>query len=456
MRGLSCSVEEFIAGPGAVPPLVAFEAELGAMAPPRVRWRRWPRNRLAGHTYWRGAATRLKRHAQRDADMLGSFRKACHGAAEGAAVAAAAASAGHTYRRGAATRLKRQAQRDADMLLLAEWWNELVGKHVAINELLFGARTELRLAAPSHSLARAQVNAAAQQYLRLAKDATAVAHADLLAAQRCTDGPRVAVLDHVLRAAAADRNLALNTRPQTWFGCFEETPVRVERRELQHVAEAVPAASEPAVHQQPQAVPEAAISDLQRLAQRLPTSAEWVLAQPQDATPERDSVAESSHVQQDEHVREPEPLRDVQPAPAWEWYPTADLNSQPAHVTLDAQQRLVPTVPNTDLQNNPLQTTMKAAPRITDEVGGQHVRVLGEPLSYVEELAVPPAWAWTHTDRQGLRQHQDDGWGEGQSEDEQQERERDEYEDGEGWSPRAPEGGHLTIHVWAEATLLDC
>jgi hypothetical protein len=400
---LGCSIHEFVESGSPIPPLAAYVEE------------------LAG------------------------FGAACRAAAE-------AATKSSRRKGGAPTALRRQAARDADMLLLAEWWNELLDQHDELARLLFGARAELRASSPSHSVLRAQVHQAAQKYLSVAKQATAAAHADLLAAQRLTDGPRMGVLEQVLSAAAADSNVSCTMRPVTWFSAFDPAA----HRDTQPVAPVENAMS--AADERPHDCHLEAEADIDQL---VGVEAAAPLPEPRGvAEPDfRATTASPTAAGEKEEVTQHSGANDHDRG----WVPAADMNSLPRHTTLDPQQQVVPTVTAFDMQAHPPMFTMKAAPPVVDEVGGVQPSVRGEPITYLEELAEPPRHG-RHTDREALRQCQDDYW-DRESEYEgsrssdslrdDAEEEHDGHADGVA-SWRAKEGDRLTIPAWARATLLDC
>jgi hypothetical protein len=401
---LGCSLEEFVAGPS-IPPL------------------------------------------QRFTDELAEFCGACRAAAAGA-VAAAGPS-------GAASALRRQAARDADILLLAEWWNELLGDRDALVALLFGARAELRESSPSRSVLRAQVHQAAQQYLRIAKDATAAAHAELLATQRHTDGPRIDILEQVLSAVAS--NVSYTTRPLTWFSGFERDAWRV--RPADTVFRSPVYTDDEQVYEQPDAV-DGGCEGAVMVSVPGPAPEQEQEQQRQQQNVAESTAQRAAAEQHDEAVEHSEPS-------SRRCIPAADMDSLPTHTTLDPQQRLVRTVTAAvgGLQACPPMSAMKAAPRVVDEVGALQPSVRGEPLAYLEELAVPPAWHRSHTDRQALRQVQDEYWDGGDDytpQDAAEERHdfaAGDNDDGgsggsDGW--QSLEGGRLIVPAWARATLLDC
>eukprot|EP01043_Picozoa_sp_COSAG02_P007649 COSAG02_NODE_233_length_27847_cov_20.383055_4_plen_410_part_00 len=372
-------------------------------------------------------------------DELAGFGAACRAAAE--AVVKSSRRKG-----GAPTVLRRQAARDADMLLLAEWWNELLDQHDELVGLLFGARAELRASSPSGSVLRAQVHQAAQKYLSVAQQATAAAHADLLAAQRQTDGPRLGVLQQVLSAAAVDSNVSCTMRPVTWFSAYEPDA----RRDAPPVAlaETTSSAADERLYD---CHPETD-SDL------VGAEASAPLPEPRDvaeldvegavsttAAGEMDGVTQDSRA--NDHDRG--------------WVPAADMNSLPRHMTLDPQQKVVPTVTAFDMQAHPPMFTMKAAAPVVDEVGAVQPSVRGEPIAYLEELAEPPRHG-KHTDREALRQCQDDYWdrendGEGSTNSDSLRDEAEEQHDSHAENvATSAERDRLTVPVWARATLLDC
>jgi hypothetical protein len=316
-------------------------------------------------------------------------------------------------------------------------------QHEVLVELLFRARAELRASRPSHSVLRAQVSRAAQKYLSVAQDATAAAHAELMAAQRQTDGARMAVLEQVLCAAVADSNISCTMRPLTSFGAFDPDWPRDAQAERLSIDEATSSAIN--IDEQARAYASNVHRDTCRpdvdsdleSAQRLASVPEpRVVAQTDrhgtTSAPTDEEVEAARHTASIEHERR--------------WVSKADMDLLPQHTTLDPQQRVVPVMTARDVQVSPPTFTAKAARR--------------EPIAYPEELAEPPRQG-RHTDRLASRRCQDE-CGDRESDDDgvgsvDNEADQLSYREEEHASWRAREGDRLTIPAWAiKATLLDC
>ena len=379
-------------------------------------------------------------------DELMGFGAACRAAADAPRKA--------PQNRGAGTALRRQAARDADLLLLAEWWNELLDQHEVLVELLFRARAELRASRPSHSVLRAQVSRAAQKYLSVAQDATAAAHAELMAAQRQTDGARMAVLEQVLCAAVADSNISCTMRPLTSFGAFDPDWPRDAQAERLLIDEITSSA----IDEQAQAN----ASNVHRDTCRPDVDSDLEGAQRLASVPEPRVVLRETERETQRETERETGCHGGTPAPTDEeveaarhtasieherrWVAKADMDLLPQHTTLDLQQRVVPAMTARDSQASPPTFTAKAARR--------------EPIAYPEELAEPPRQG-RHTDRLASRRCQDE-CGDRESDDDRvgsvdNEADQLSYREEEHASWRAREGDRLTIPAWAiKATLLDC